>query len=594
MKEITNPMDSRIKRYLIRFKPYLRVLSYCRPYVSRLIPAFICMWIASVLEVVPMAAVKFVVDKVLTEKNFAVMYIIVSGVIFATLIKVVFVYLNSYLMTWVGNKVVMDIRLQLYDKTQKLSFRVLYKRRIGEFISRITNDVSMLQNILAQVAMDLFLNIAKIVTVLSYMLYLNWKLTIISFMIIPVTFLAMDRVGAKLRSIGAAIQEKLAQLSAIAMEAMSAIRIVRAFATERAEFARFAEQSMAFFKSSIKVTQTRGMLDGILELVQYVALVIVLMIGGYYVTTGEFTSGDLIAFCISIGTLAMPLKAISRTIAQVRGGIASADRVFEIIDEPDELPMPEIPVVLSDMKGEIRFENVSFEYEKGLPVLIDLNLNVKPGERVAIVGVTGAGKSTIVDLILRFYDPVGGRILIDGVDLRELDIYDFRRRVGFVPQDPVLMKGTIGSNICYGLDGCPEEAIIGAARTAGIDDFISSLPRKYASEVGERGVTLSGGQRQRVAIARAIVRNPAILLMDEATSSLDSLVESQIQGAMNGAMRGRTSVVIAHRLSTIRESDRILVISKGRIVEEGSHEELLKLRGHYYDLHSLQAGSKVA
>jgi len=587
-------MDSRIKRYLIRFKPYLRVLSYCRPYVSRLIPAFICMWIASVLEVVPMAAVKFVVDKVLTEKNFAVMYIIVSGVIFATLIKVVFVYLNSYLMTWVGNKVVMDIRLQLYDKTQKLSFRVLYKRRIGEFISRITNDVSMLQNILAQVAMDLFLNIAKIVTVLSYMLYLNWKLTIISFMIIPVTFLAMDRVGAKLRSIGAAIQEKLAQLSAIAMEAMSAIRIVRAFATERAEFARFAEQSMAFFKSSIKVTQTRGMLDGILELVQYVALVIVLMIGGYYVTTGEFTSGDLIAFCISIGTLAMPLKAISRTIAQVRGGIASADRVFEIIDEPDELPMPEIPVVLSDMKGEIRFENVSFEYEKGLPVLIDLNLNVKPGERVAIVGVTGAGKSTIVDLILRFYDPVGGRILIDGVDLRELDIYDFRRRVGFVPQDPVLMKGTIGSNICYGLDGCPEEAIIGAARTAGIDDFISSLPRKYASEVGERGVTLSGGQRQRVAIARAIVRNPAILLMDEATSSLDSLVESQIQGAMNGAMRGRTSVVIAHRLSTIRESDRILVISKGRIVEEGSHEELLKLRGHYYDLHSLQAGSKVA
>ena len=594
VKFFENSMYNSAKPYLLGFKPYLRVLSYCRPYVSRLVPAFVCMWIASALEVIPMAAVKFIVDRVLIEKNFAVMYIIVGGVLVSTTIKVVFTYLNSYLMAWVGNKVVMDIRLQLYDKTQKLSFRVLYTRRIGEFVSRITNDVSMLQTILAQVAMDMFLNIAKVVTVLCYMLYLNWKLTIISFMIIPVAFLVMDKVGARLRHIGAAIQEQLAQISGIAMEAMSAIRIVRAFATERAEYSRFADQNMGFFRATIKGTQTRGILDGILELVQYAALVIVLMIGGYFVTIEQFTSGDLIAFCLSIGTLAMPLRAISRTVAQLRGGIASADRVFEIIDEPDELPMPEIPVALSNMRGEIIFENVSFEYEKDVPVLVNLSLIVRPGERIAIVGATGAGKSTIVDLILRFYDPVGGRILVDGVDLRELDIYDFRMRVGFVPQDPVLMKGTIGSNICYGLDDCSEEAIIQAAKTAGIDDFISSLARKYESAVGEHGVTLSGGQRQRVAIARAIVRDPVILLMDEATSSLDSLVESQIQGAMNGAMRGRTSVVIAHRLSTIRESDRILVISKGRIVEEGSHEELLKLRGHYYDLHSLQAGNKVA
>jgi subfamily B ATP-binding cassette protein MsbA len=229
-----------------------------------------------------------------------------------------------------------------------------------------------------------------------------------------------------------------------------------------------------------------------------------------------------------------------------------------------------------------------------MKVLGGLNLRIEPGERVAIVGVTGAGKSTIVDLILRFYDPTGGRILIDGVDLKELDMYDYRRKIGFVPQDPVLMKGTLASNISYGLENCAADEIDAAARTAGIADFITSLPKKYESEVGERGVTLSGGQRQRVAIARAIVRNPAILLMDEATSSLDSLVESQIQGAMNEAMKGRTSIVIAHRLSTIRESDRILVISNGEIVEEGSHEELLKLHGHYYNLHLLQAGSKVA
>jgi subfamily B ATP-binding cassette protein MsbA len=587
-------MDKKIKPYLVAFRPYLRVLAYCRPYVSRLVPAFVCMWIASALEVVPMMSVKYVVDEVLNKSDFAVMYLIVSGVLAATIIKVVFVYLNTYLMTWVGNRVVLDIRLQLYDKTQKLSLRVLYKRRIGEFISRITNDVSTLQGILAQVAMDLFLKIANVIMMLGAMIYLNWKLTIISSMIIPIAFLAMDRVGARLRFVGSMIQEQLAQLSAVALEAMSAIRIVRAFATEKVEFERFAEQNQGFFKATIKGAQTRGMLDGILEFVQYVALVIVLMIGGYFVTTKQFTSGDLMAFCIAIGTLARPLQIISRTVAQLRGGIASAERVFEILDEPDEIKMSDNPITLSRMKGEIEFDDVSFEYEPGIPVLQRLSMRASPGERIAIVGITGAGKSTIVDLILRFYDPTEGRILIDGIDLRELEIYGFRRKIGFVPQDPVLMKGTIADNISYGLPECSMEKIIESAKTAGIHDFISSMPLQYDTEVGERGITLSGGQRQRVAIARAIVRDPAILLMDEATSSLDSMVESQIQGAMNEAMKGRTSLVIAHRLSTIRDSDRILVISEGRIVEEGSHAELLKLRGHYHNLHSLQAGSKVA
>jgi subfamily B ATP-binding cassette protein MsbA len=404
----------------------------------------------------------------------------------------------------------------------------------------------------------------------------------------------MNIVGARLRVIGKMVQEEMAQLSAIAIESMSAIRIVRAFATEKMEYDRLDEQSRLFFKATIKGSQAKGVLDGILEMVQYTALVVILVIGGYDVTAGRFTTGDLMAFCLAIGTLARPVQMISRTVAALKVGISSAERVFEIVDEPDEVAMSEHPVVLEKMRGEIVFENVSFGYEPGIPVLHSLNMRIKPGERVAIVGITGAGKSTIVDLILRFYDPLEGRILIDGVDLRELEVYDYRRKIGFVPQDPVLMKGTLTGNISYGLPNCPPEAVRTAAITAGIDDFISRLPKGYESEVGERGVTLSGGQRQRVAIARAIVRNPAILLMDEATSSLDSMVESQIQEAMNEAMKKRTSVVIAHRLSTIRESDRILVISEGRIVEEGNHEELLNLQGHYYNLHSIQAGSKVA
>jgi subfamily B ATP-binding cassette protein MsbA len=572
--------------------------------MARIVPAFVCAWIASALEATPLVAVKFVIDRVLADKNFTLMYLIAGGILLITVFKVAFAYINTYVMTWVGNKVIIDIRMQLYDKTQKLSFRVLYKKRIGEFISRITNDVTMLQSILVQVAMDLFIRCANVAAILIAMIYLNWKLTIIAGMIIPVAFFAMNMVGRRLRSIGASIQEQVAQLSAVAIEALSAIRIVRAFATEKMEYAQFDEKNREFFRVTIKGSQTRGMLDGIMEVVQYVALVIVLMVGAYFVTSSDpaasaaagrkFTTGDLMSFCLAIGTLARPVQMITRTLAQLRGGIAAADRVFEIIDMSDEVPLPEHPVVLENMRGEITFEDVSFEYEKGIKVLDGLNLRIEPGERIAIVGVTGAGKSTIVDLTLRFYDPTGGRILIDGVDLRELDIYDYRRKIGFVPQDPVLMKGTLASNIAYGLEHCTEDEIDAAARTAGIADFIRSLPAKYESEVGERGVTLSGGQRQRVAIARAIVRNPAILLMDEATSSLDSLVESQIQGAMNEAMKGRTSIVIAHRLSTIRESDRILVISNGEIVEEGSHEELLKLHGHYYNLHLLQAGSKVA
>ena len=597
--KLLDSVNKRMKSYLEGYKPYFRVLKYCRPYMSRIVPAFICAWVSSALEATPLLGVKFVIDRVLAEKNFTLMYLITGGILLITVFKVALAYVNTYLMTWVGNKVIIDIRMQLYDKTQRLSFRVLYRKRIGEFISRITNDVTMLQSILVQVAMDLFIRCANVAAILIAMIYLNWKLTIIAGMIIPVAIFAMNRVGKRLRSIGSSIQEQVAQLSAVAIETLSAIRIVRAFATESAEYAQFDAKNKEFFRVTIKGSQTRGMLDGIMEVVQYVALVIVLMVGAYFVTASDptsngFTTGDLMSFCLAIGTLARPVQMITRTLAQLRGGIAAADRVFEIIDQPDEVPLPERPVVLDHMRGEITFEDVSFEYEKEIKVLNGLNLRIEPGERVAIVGVTGAGKSTIVDLILRFYDPTGGRILIDGVDLRDIDIYDYRRKIGFVPQDPVLMKGTLASNISYGLENCTEDEIDAAARTAGIADFIMSLPKKYESEVGERGVTLSGGQRQRVAIARAIVRNPAILLMDEATSSLDSLVESQIQGAMNEAMKGRTSIVIAHRLSTIRESDRILVISNGEIVEEGSHEELLKLHGHYYNLHLLQAGSKVA
>jgi subfamily B ATP-binding cassette protein MsbA len=449
--------------------------------------------------------------------------------------------------------------------------------------------VSTLQNIISSVVVDLVGQSFTFVGILGFLFFLNWKLTLITFAVIPVAAFAIDKASTKLRRIGGDIQEQLAQLAAIAQEALSSIRIVRSFATESIEYDRFDAQSRKHFKALIKGTQSRGWLEGFVEVILWASMAPILWFGGHDVFAQRLTTGELVAFLIYLGLMVQPVRTISRTVSAIQQGIASAERIFEILDVQDEVVMPASPVTLRDMRGEVAFEDVWFAYEDERWVLAGLNLRIKPGERIAIVGPTGAGKSTIADLLLRFYDPARGRILIDGVDLREADLAPYRRRIGVVPQDPVLMKGSLEYNISYGCAEVHRELIKKAAIMAGIDEFISSLPESYETEVGERGVTLSGGQRQRVAIARAIVRDPAILLMDEATSSLDALVESQVQGAMNKAMVGRTSLVIAHRLSTIKESDRILVIGDGRVVEEGTHDELISSGGRYFNLYSLQS-----
>ena len=563
---------------------YIRLLSYCRPYKMRLAAALACMVLSAIFGIIPPWLIKNVVDDVLINKESSTLDLLAFGTVALYILKALFGYGHMYLMTWVGQKVVIDIRLELYDHTQRLSLAKLYSKRSGEFLSRITNDVATLQNILAAVVVDFVVQGCTFIGIICFLLFINWKLTLVTFVVTPLAVLVIDKASSKLREVGGTIQEKLAMVAAIAQEALSSIRIVRAFVTEEKEYARFEDESNRHFKAVMKGTQVRGLLEGIVEVILIAALAFILWFGGRDVIQGRLTAVELLAFLTYIGLLVQPIRVLSRVISTIQQGVASADRVFEILDEKNEVPLPDDPVVLSPMEGRISFRDVWFAYNDKAWVLKGLDFEIVNGQKVAVVGSTGAGKSTLADLVMRFYDPQKGRILIDGTDIRQLDLKTYRRQIGVVPQDPVLMKGTLAYNIGYGFEGVTDADLIKAAEIAGILDFIRSLPDGFDTGVGERGVTLSGGQRQRIAIARAVVRDPRILIMDEATSSLDALVEQQVQDAMRKAMEGRTSIIIAHRLSTIRDAGRIAVLSGGKLVEQGTHEELISMKGHYHRL----------
>jgi len=569
---------------------YRRLLHHSRSYARRIAGALVCMVLSSACAVVAPWLLKNIVDDVLIQKNLFMLNMLAVGLVLLYTAKSAFYYGQQYLMSWVGQRVVVDLRLRLYDHMQRMSLRYLYGRRVGEMLSRITNDVTILQSMITNVLVDMVVQSVSFAGMVGFLLYINWKLTLLTFLVLPVAAWVLDVASKRLRGVGHDIQQQLAGLSAIASEALSAIRIVRLFATEEQEYERFQSQSNSHFRALMRGVQTNAALTGIIEVILISALSVILWFGGRLVVSGELTPGELVAFLGYLALLVQPIRVFSRIVAQMQQGLAAADRVFEILDIESEVLVPEKPQFLENLKGNIEFRNVTFAYKEDSTVLDDVSFVIRPGEKVAIVGPTGAGKSTIADLISRFYDPGKGSILIDGADLRGLDLRTLRRQTGIVPQDPVLLKGSIRFNIAYGCEKATDCDVEKASRIAGIYDFIKSLPEGFDTEVGERGVTLSGGQRQRVAIARAIVRDPRILLMDEATSSLDAAVEHEIQDAMRKAMTGRTSIVIAHRLATVREADRILVIEKGRIVEEGTHESLKGSGGLYSRLCALQFG----
>ena len=569
-------------------KNYIRLMNYIRPYVKHLAFAIVCIVLAAAANLYVPWIIKDMIDKVLMERDMAMLNLIAVGIVVVFFFRGIFYYGQSYLVSFVGQRVVIDIREALFEKFQRMPLAYFDRHQTGEIMSYVTNDVQALQNALVDKLIELVTESSVLVGSIVLMFYLDWKLTLITLITVPLVGQAMNIFGKKLKKSGIVIQERLADINSLLQESISAVRVVKSFVRERHEIARFHRQNELNFQAEMKNVQLTSLLTPTVEFLAAITVTFILWIGGYEVVQGDLTAGALVAFLTYAVNLANPVKRISRIYGTVQRAMAAADRVFDVIDMEETIHDKEGAVPLPEIEGRVAVKDVSFSYKAGTPALSHVSLEASPGQLIAFVGPSGAGKSTIANLIPRFYEVNEGVIEIDGHDVRDVTLDSLREQIGIVPQETMLFSSSVRENIRYGRLDATDEEIEEAARAANAEEFILQLPEGYETKIGERGLNLSGGQRQRIAIARAILKNPRILILDEATSALDTESEKIVQAALDKLMVGRTSFAIAHRLSTIFNADCIYVIDGGHIVEQGTHEELLAAGGLYSTLYNIQ------
>jgi ATP-binding cassette, subfamily B, bacterial MsbA len=495
---------------------------------------------------------------------------------------------HSYLTAWISQRIVADFRRHLFAHLHTLSVSFFARRRTGELLSRLMNDVTVTQSVVTETPIDSAKQLVTFVGGIAFLLTMNWRLCLLILVLLPLLVLVAKFFGRRLKSLSTSIQDQTAAMSTLIEEVISGIRIVKSFVQSRREETRFAAQVEQTLTLAMRRAGTMAVFIPVISLLTFSAAAAVLWYGGHQVIDGSVSPGDLFAFVLFAGILIGPFSSAARVFAQIREAQGATQRVFEILDTHSEVSDSPTATLLSTVSGHIRVEHVSFAYDQRQPVLTDVSFEAKPGELVAIVGPTGAGKTTVMNLLHRFYDPTEGHITIDGQDLRQVTMDSWYRQIALVPQETILFGGTILDNIRYGDREATEEKVVAASRAAHAHDFIMSFPDRYQTIVGEKGINVSGGQRQRIAIARAIVKNPRILLLDEATSALDSESERLVQEALEQLMKGRTTFVVAHRLTTIQRADRILVLNKGLLVETGTHAELMDRKGLYQYLYTLR------
>ena len=575
------------------WQSYRRLLRFVLPYKKRLVAAVICMAFSGASNVVVPWLIKDVIDKVLANKDTVTLNLIVIGILVLFLFRGFFYFGERYLMSFVGQKIVNDIREKLYCHLQTLSLSYFDRRKTGNIMSNLTNDVSALQTAIAGNLISFVQEAVILAGSLVSMFALYWKLTLLTLVIVPLVVVTINFFGGRLRKAGHDVQGKMADITALLEEAISGIRIIRSFNREEFEIKRFVVQNDKNFWALMTTTKLTSMLTPFIQFFAAIAVTGIIWYGGMSVIEGKMTAGALIAFLIYAINLANPVRRISEIYGDIQKSLAAADRVFETLDTMPEVQEKKNAITLPKVQGHIVFDHVSFAYDKDHEALTDFNLEVKPGQVVALVGPSGAGKSTVANLLPRFYDITGGKLMIDGVNIKDVTFSSLRQQIGLVPQETMLFNASVRDNILYGRLDASEEDVIAAAKAANAHEFIMDLPQGYDTHVGDRGNALSGGQRQRIAIARAILKNPQILILDEATSALDTESEKIVQAALDRLMEGRTAVVIAHRLSTVRNADDIVVIDHGKIVEEGTHTELLAKNGLYASLYAVQFKDKA-
>lgn len=573
---------------------YLRILSYIKPYMHRLIFAMFCTIMAAAGNLYIPWIIKDMIDEVLADKNGTMLNWIAASIIAIFVVRGLFWYGQNYLMSYVGQSVIIDIRAAVFKKLQRLSVSFYDKNKTGTIMSYVTNDVNALQSAMVENTIEMITEGFILIGSVVAMIYLDWRLTLFTVCTFPVVLWFMEFFGEKIRKTGGRIQECTADITSVLQESVASAGVIKSFVREDYEVDRFDVENRANFRANMKNAQLMATLTPVVELVAAIGVTMIIWYGGNNVINGTITAGSLVAFLTYAVNISNPIKRLTRVIGNIQKALAAAQRVFMIIDMPEEIAESRDAKQLPEVSGKVEFQNVSFAYDDKGNVITDLSFSVKPGEVIAIVGPSGAGKSTIANLLPRFYDVNKGDIKIDGHSVREVTLDSLREQVGIVPQETMLFNGSVYNNILYGRLDATKEEIEAAAKAANAHDFIMQLTDGYETKLGDRGVNLSGGQRQRIAIARAILKNPRILILDEATSALDTESERVVQEALDRLMVGRTSFVIAHRLSTVKNADKILVLEKGNLVESGTHDELLALDGLYAHLYKIQYRNKEA
>jgi subfamily B ATP-binding cassette protein MsbA len=566
---------------------YLRILKFVRPHWPRLLAAMVCMGGVSAITAAFALLTKNALDDIFINKDRFMLTVIPLVVMGLGVIKGFFSFGEGYLMNYVGQRVVADLRHRLYSHLQTLSLSFFDRTPTGVLMSRITNDVNSIQGAVSDAVTGMIKDVFTAIGLIGVVFYRDWLLALVAIFVFPLAAFPFIKFSRKLRKISRRALETIAYISTFLQETIIGHRIVKAFNMEAYENSRFNDANERYFKYLMKRVKVRALSNPVMEWLAYLGIGAFVWVGGYRVISGAMTVGDFFSFMTAMALLYDPMRGISKVNLLIQEGIVAARRVFDILDlNPEVTDVPDAGV-LPVFSREIEYRDISFGYNDEM-VLKGINFTVKLGEKVALVGSSGAGKTTIVNLLPRFYDVTKGMVMIDGVDIRQVTLKSLRDQIGVVSQQTLLFNDTVRKNVAYGRPDIPEGEVIKAARMADADDFILKLPQGYDTVIGEQGVILSGGQRQRISIARALLKNAPILILDEATSSLDTESEREVQAALDRLMQKRTVLVIAHRLSTVRHVDRILVLSGGKIIEEGTHKQLMALGGEYKKLYDLQ------